>query len=604
MIYPKTGAILAATGTCEFRVWAPFRKSVELVITYPVVEQLEMLQEEQGYWSYSIPGCLPGLRYHYLLDGELRRPDPASRYQPDGVHGDSEVTDTNNFHWTDKDWKGQELKDMIMYELHTGAFTKAGTFKGIVQKLDELAHLGINTIELMPVAQFPGKRNWGYDGVYPFAVQESYGGPKALKELVDAAHRRGIAVVLDVVYNHMGPEGNYFNDYGPYFTEKYHTPWGAAINYDDAYCDAVRGFFIQNAIMWLDEFHIDGLRLDAVQAYWDCSAVHFAEELAAAIQQLENKTGKKKVVIAEIDLNNPRYILPVSAGGYGLGGQWSDEFHHALHATLTKEKNGYYEDFGEPEHLAAALEEGYVYTGQYSTHRKRRFGGKPSASACSQFVVFIQNHDQVGNRMLGDRLSKLVGIEALKLAAASVLLSPYVPMLFMGEEYGEQKPFAYFTDHSDEASINAVREGRRKEFSAFHNGNDVPDPQDEQVFANSVLGWHKNAPLYEYYRHLIALRKNRTAMANDARSGTVVHPVYHSSVLGFERQAGNDRLLVLLNFSDTPQACAPAPSHQLLKISDSAKEQWNGKGILAPEQASPGARILLQPLSAVVYEMI
>ncbi|WP_295129129.1 malto-oligosyltrehalose trehalohydrolase [uncultured Chitinophaga sp.] len=604
MTYPKAGAILLNAGICEFRVWAPFRKRVELVISSPVTEQLDMLPEEEGYWSYSMPGCPSGLRYHYLLDGELHRPDPASRSQPDGVHGDSEVTDTDAFNWSDHGWKGIALKDMLIYELHTGTFTPEGTFDSIISRLDELLHLGINTIEIMPVAQFPGTRNWGYDGVFPFAVQNSYGGLKGLKQLVNAAHEKGIAVLLDVVYNHLGPEGNYFNDFGPYFTEKYRTPWGSAINFDDNWCDGVRGYFIQNALMWLDEFHIDGLRMDAVHAYWDCSAVHITQELSVVVKELEQRTGRKKVLIAEIDLNNPRYISPVTEGGYGLGGQWSDEFHHALHSVLTGERNGYYEDFGETEQLATVLENGYAYTGQYSNHRKRRFGASPKQLACGQFVVFIQNHDQTGNRMKGERLSSLVDKEALKLSAAAMLLSPYVPLLFMGEEYGETNAFSYFTSHSDKELIKAVREGRKKEFAAFHGEEEAPDPQDEALFRSSILSWNTQTPLYEYYRHLISLRKTHAAMRSDARDDMVVHPVYHSAVLAFERVSGGGRLLVLLNFSKTEQTCAPAPGYRLKKISDSALVQWNGNGVEAAEQVAPGGIINLQPLAAVVYEMI
>ncbi|UYQ94571.1 malto-oligosyltrehalose trehalohydrolase [Chitinophaga horti] len=603
-IYPQQGAVMSKTGTCVFRVWAPERKKVELIISSPVQEQLTMLREEEGYWSYEMPGCPSGLRYHYLLDGELHRPDPASRCQPEGVHGDSEVTDGLSFNWTDQQWKGLALKDMLIYELHTGTFTEQGTFQGIISRLDDLLQLGINTIEIMPIAQFPGTRNWGYDGVYPYAVQSSYGGCQGLRQLVDAAHAKGLAVVLDVVYNHLGPEGNYLPEFGPYFTDKYHTPWGSAINYDDRDCDAVRGYFLHNALMWLDEFHIDGLRLDAVHAWWDSSAVHFAEELSAAVKDLEVRTGRKKVLIAEIDLNNPRYITPADKGGYGMQGQWCDEFHHAIHGLLTGEKNGYYEDFGEAEHMAAALEHAYVYTGQYSKHRKRRFGASPKNNARSQFVVFTQNHDQVGNRMLGERLISLAGESAARLAAATMLLSPYVPLLFMGEEYGETKPFSYFTSHSDEALIKAVREGRQQEFAAFQTGKDVPDPQSEELYKQCVLNWKTSGPMYEYYRHLIALRKGRAPLQNDAPDSMIVHPAYHAAVLSFERHAPEEKLLVLLNFAKEEQQCTPAPGCSLKKISDSEDINWNGKGKTAPDEVPVGGSITLPPLSAVVYEMI
>jgi len=414
--------------------------------------------------------------------------------------------------------------------------------------------------------------------------------------------------LLDVVYNHLGPEGNYFNDYGPYFTDRYKTPWGRAINFDDAGCDPVRGFFIHNALMWLEEFQADGLRLDAVHAYWDSSALHFAQELAEAVRRLERRTGRKKVLIAELDLNNPRYVTAIDKGGYGLQGQWVDEFHHALHSCLTGEGNGYYADFGELRLLAKSFEDVYVYTGQYSPGRQRRFGLPPDNLPYSRFVVFAQNHDQVGNRMLGERLSALLPFEALKLSAAVMLLSPFVPLLFMGEEYGETNPFLFFCSFEDPGLINAVREGRKAEFAAFHEAGIAPDPQSEQTFAASLLSWEllrqQNFVLREWYRQLISFRKTRSAMRNFNRSGTKVKALQNNALLVLQRtdDTHNDSLLILFNFSREEQVYTPAPAYALQKLFDSAATEWKGPGATAPGSTEKGD-MTIPPLSAVVYEM-
>lgn len=606
-IYIQPGAMLNANGACRFRVWAPLKNKVSLLLPEQNVTH-EMQRDADGYWSVTLPNIKAGTQYYYVLDEEGKRPDPASRHQPEGVHGPSAVTDPNGFTFTDDQWKGMSLEQMIIYELHTGTFSPEGTLQGIIDRLPALQELGITTIEIMPLAQFPGSRNWGYDGVYPFALQNSYGSINDLKKLVDAAHNIGIAVILDVVYNHQGPEGNYFSDFGPYFTDKYKTPWGQAINFDDAWSDGVRSFYIANALMWLDEFHIDGLRLDAVHAYWDSSALHFVQELTAAVHELEQRCGKKKILIGELDLNNPRYITSVANGGYGLQGQWIDEFHHALHSKLTGETNGYYEDFGKLDLLARSYADAYVYTGQYSAHRKRRFGLAPQHLPYSQFVAFIQNHDQVGNRMLGERLSALVPFEALKLSAAALLLSPFVPLLFMGEEYGEKNPFQFFTSFEDPELVTAVREGRKKEFAAFHAAGEAPDPMAPETFDASKLSWDtktpENATLLACYRYLIGLRKTRPALKYHERNGTKVHPVINEGLLVLEREYdGQDALLIVLNFSKEQEAYHPAGLKTYHKLFDSAHLQWNGPGAIAQDEVPAGGVITIQPLSAIVYEM-
>jgi maltooligosyltrehalose trehalohydrolase len=606
-IYRQPGAQLSPRGECSFRVWAPLKHKVTLLL--PEHNRMhDMQQDADGYWEVSVPGIKPGTLYYYVLDDNGRRPDPASRRQPEGVHGPSAVTDPYSFTFTDNQWKGMALENMIIYELHTGTFTPEGTFEAITGRLPALQELGITAIEIMPAAQFSGTRNWGYDGVYPFALQNTYGGIDDLKKLVNTAHQMGIAVILDVVYNHQGPEGNYFKDFGPYFTDRYKTPWGSAINFDDAWSDAVRNFYIANALMWLDEFHIDGLRLDAVHAYWDSSAMHFVQELTTAVKELEHRTGKKKVVIGEIDMNNPRYIMPAANGGYGLDAQWIDEFHHALHSYLTGETNGYYEDFGKLELLAKSYRDAYVYTGEYSQHRKRKFGLPPEHRPYSQFVAFIQNHDQVGNRMLGERLSTLVPFEALKLSAAALLLSPFVPLLFMGEEYGEKHPFLYFAAYEDQALVTAVREGRKNEFAAFHTGGEAPDPMAQDTFTASKLSWDMespgNAALLNCYRYLIKLRKERPALQCHDRNGTRVHPVINESLLIMEREYdAQDRLLVILNFGKEAAAYHPAVTQTLYKLFDSAHLHWGGPGAIAQDEVQAGGEITIQPLSAIVYEM-
>lgn len=600
--YPETGAFIDSKGTATFRVWAPFRKTVALQLP----DQLLQLDPTgDGYWERNVAGIYPGTHYHYLLDGTLQRPDPASRWQPEGVHGPSSIPVTQ-FSFTDDRWTGIAPADMILYEIHTGTFTPEGTFQGIRHRLPALRDLGITAIEIMPIAQFPGDRNWGYDGVYPFAVQHSYGSADDLKMLVDAAHQMDIAVILDVVYNHQGPEGNYLQDYGPYFTDKYKTPWGMALNFDGPYCDGVRGFYLQNALMWLDEFHIDGLRLDAVHAIEDSSACHFMEELSTAVRALEIRTGKRKVLIGEIDLNNPRFVNPVEKGGYGLNAQWVDEFHHALHSRLTGERKGYYEDFGEVSHLQRSFEDIYVYTGQLSAHRKRRFGIRPADNPFSQFVVFSQNHDQVGNRMMGDRLSALVSFEARKLAAAAVLLSPFIPLLFMGEEYGEENPFLFFTSHTDPALIKAVQEGRQQEFAHFFAEGQAPDPQDPATFEESKLSWDittgNNIALLACYRVLLDLRKNKRAMQNKDRTGSRIHHAGNPELLVLERSMDKEALLIVLNFSERSEAVPFTSVGRLQKIFDSASIQFNGPGTLPAEEE--GGFLMVQPLSAVVYEIV
>lgn len=562
-----------------------------------------MSKDEFGYWKTEVKNLAAGSLYKFVVEGQ-EFPDPASISQPAGVHGKSQVLD-RKFQWTDMSWQGIALENMVIYELHVGTFSQAGTFEGVIEKLDYLQGLGINAIELMPIAQFPGERNWGYDGVCLFAVQNSYGGVQGLKQLVDEAHRRDIAVILDVVYNHFGPEGNYMEKFGPYFTDKYKTFWGKAVNFDDAYCDSVRNYFFQNALMWLNDFHIDGLRLDAVHAIWDFSAMPFVAQLQSKVKALETQSGRQKVLIAEFDLNNPRYISAPSKGGYGLDGQWIDEFHHAVHAVITGETNGYYEDFGSTAHIAKAIRDSYVYTGQYSTHRKKTFGVYPLDNPFGQFVVFAQNHDQIGNRLAGDRLTSQLSFEGLKLVAASYLLTPHVPLIFMGEEYGEANPFQYFISHSDAALVEAVRKGRKEEFAHFGWKDEVPDPQDEKTFDSCKLSWNideeKRKVLLEYYKSLIIFKKTRKAYLSRERNSLTVYPETES-VVCFEKFSSQDRILIVLNFGKEPQKFANPLDFSIKKIFDSSSRSWLGSSDFTNEIVEPSAPISLQSESVQIFE--
>jgi maltooligosyltrehalose trehalohydrolase len=596
-------------GEANILLWAPFADKVE-VLLYNEDKKLSLNKDELGYWKLITPEIKPGSRYKFILNEDQELPDPASLSQPEGVHGPSAAIDIRSYKWTGAHWKNIPLEDYILYELHTGTFTPEGTFEAVEQKLDYLKKLGVNAIEIMPVAQFPGNRNWGYDGVYPFAVQHSYGGAEDLKSLVNACHEKGIAVVLDVVYNHLGPEGNYFNAYGPYFTDKYNTPWGNALNFDDAYCDAVRRYFIENALMWFRDFHIDALRLDAVHAIKDFSPVHILKEIKTHVDELMNDTGRKHYLIVELDLNDRRFIDPVEQDGYGMDAQWVDEFHHALRVAAGGDRKGYYFDFEGLEHLAKAYKDAYVYDGQYSPHRKKYFGTKAENNPGKQFIVFSQNHDQVGNRMMGERTSQLVSFEMQKLLAGAVLVSPYLPMLFMGEEWGEPHPFLYFVSHTDPELAEAVRKGRKAEFAAFHAEGEAPDPVSEASFEESKLQWHllEKAPhqiMFHYYQALIALRKTEPALRILDRKALHVDFSKEWQTLFLHRWHGSGQVLCLMNFSKKQQYIMP-PSNvdQWQKIFDSADPQWGGPmaGTQTISGAAAGATtVTLQPESIIIY---
>lgn len=595
------------TNSCNFSVWAPHREQVNVIINE--ARKVKLNKDEKGCWEANVPDIKVGDLYFFELDEETKRPDPASLSQPKGVHGPSEIVDRQYANWSDDDWQGLPMKDMIIYELHVGTFTDDGTFEGIIGKLDYLLSLGINTLEIMPVSQFPGSRNWGYDGVFPFATQDSYGGMDGFKKLVNHCHQKGIAVILDVVYNHMGPEGNYLSEYGPYFTDKYGTPWGKAINFDDAYADHVRSFFLQNALMWLDNFHLDGLRLDAVHAIKDFGARHFLQELSEEVSRLEYRLQRPLTLIAESDLNDVRFISSAEKGGYNLTGQWIDEFHHALHAVVTNEKDGYYSDFGEMSHLAKAFEKTFVYDGIYSPHRKKTFGNSAEQNPFDQFVVFSQNHDQIGNRMMGDRLSQLISYEALKLSAAAVLLSPYVPMLYMGEEYAEEKPFQYFVSHTDPDLVEAVRKGRKSEFAYFQKkGLETPDPQSEQTFKDSTLSWdlekQKHQKMLQFYQLLIKIRKQHPAMKMTERAYSKFKLIEPGLILMHRHDEQDQHLIALMNFDSKETTYNLDSNLDLITLLDSSATDWLGSHKNPSLDVKGNVQISIRPNSVIVLSNI
>lgn len=517
----QCGAIALADGAVQWRLWAPKARSVELVLIEDHDRRtISMRLEPGGFFVRVEPDVSEGQRYFVQLNGGEDRPDPCSLWQPEGVTGPSAVVRPSRFRWTDRFWRGVRRESLVIYELHVGTFTPEGTFEAIIPRLASLRELGVTAIEIMPIGQFPGERNWGYDGVLPYAAQNSYGGPQGLAKLVDAAHAAAIAVTLDVVYNHYGPEGNYLDEFGTYFTDEYKTPWGRAINFDQRGSDPVREFVLDNVRMWLEEFHLDGLRLDAVHAIYDLGARHILREIRETADDVTERTGRAIHIIAESDLNDPRVVGPYDKGGHGLDAQWSDDFHHVIHVQLTGETRGYYSDYtGGIRHIARVLETPFLYAGQYSPLRGRRHGAPPDGIPNDRFVICIQNHDQVGNRAKGDRLSALVDLPAkLRLAASAMLLAPRIPMLFMGEEYAETRPFPFFCSFSGTELVEAVRQGRKREFAEFVISEDeVPDPQAEATFTSAKLFWSwpdgtPHAGLRRLYRDLLISRTKWPAL--------------------------------------------------------------------------------------------
>jgi maltooligosyltrehalose trehalohydrolase len=571
----------------RFRVWAPDRQRVELALGDV---RVPMRSAAGGWWEADAADASSDVAYAFCVDGGPPRPDPRSPWQPQGIDGCSRTVDHAAFSWTDAAWQAPALADAVIYELHIGTFTAGGTFAAAIERLGDLVDLGVTHVEVMPIAEFSGRRGWGYDGVDLYAPHHAYGGPSGFKAFVDAAHGRGLAVVLDVVYNHLGPAGNYLGEFGPYFTDRYRSPWGPAVNFDGPGSDEVRRFVCDNACMWLRDYHVDALRIDAVHALFDMSAVHILEQLASAVAQLARTLGRPLALIAESDLNDPRVVRPPALGGYGIDAQWNDDFHHALHALLTGERDGYYADFGRIGDVAAALTQGYVFAGRYSAFRGRSHGRPPTGVSGSAFVGFLQNHDQIGNRALGERSSQLMTPGQLAIGAALVLTAPGVPLLFQGEEWGGSTPFQYFTAHEDARLAAAVRDGRRREFARFDwNADEVPDPQDEVTFLRSRLDWSERTrsphrELLAWHRDLIALRRGTPALRDGRRDALCVRCDEHAGWLVAERGP----IAVVCNFARRPQ-CVPLG--------------WRGAQIAlsaSPDNRLQGEQVALAPTSVAV----
>jgi maltooligosyltrehalose trehalohydrolase len=598
------GASVLPDGSVQFSVWTPKARRVQVSMGSERSSRILDLEPASGGFSGIATGMKAGDDYRYSVDGGPWRPDPVSRHRPAGVHGPSRLVNPESFAWSDQTWKGCAPAELVIYELHVGTFSPSGTFDGVIERLPVLRDLGITALEIMPVAEFPGGRNWGYDGVSLYAPQSTYGGPDGFARLVDACHREGLALILDVVYNHLGPEGNYLPEFGPYFSNRHKTLWGEGWNLDGPDSDEVRRYLVDNALYWVTELHVDGLRLDAADKIVDLSAVHILEEISCAIRQQAEALGRQIVLIAESDANDPRFIRPPSLGGFGLDAQWTDDFHHAVHVALTGEQQGYFADFGGVQPVAKALSDRFVNDGRYSPYRRRRYGRPAADLPSDRFVVCIQNHDQVGNRAGGERLSVLVPPPALRLGAAVLLLSPYIPLLFMGEEYGETNPFLYFVSHGDPDLVQAVRDGRRKEFAAFGRRGQVPDPASEATFERSRLDWSRagqgsHAGLRALYTDLLHRRRIERAL-RPGSAGVSVECDEAGRWVSLRMADAGDRLTAEFNFA-TEERIIPLEnpgSHALLLSTEDSRYGGSGRTRLIPGglHLAPWSAALLRPV--------
>lgn len=580
----RFGASVRSGYSVEFRVWAPNLTNLAVRVMGgnegEPSRTIPMRQSSDSEFVATVPQVGAGADYVYVLDGERERPDPVSRWQPGGVHAPSRVVDPASFRWSDQGWSGIPLRDFIIYELHTGTFTREGTFESMIPRLPYLRDLGITAIEIMPVAEVPGNRNWGYDGASLYAPQSSYGGPTGLKKLVDACHQHGLAVVLDVVYNHLGPEGNYLPEFAPCFTDTHHTPWGKAINFDGPESDGVRRFIIDNALYWLTEYHVDALRLDAIHGIYDFGARHILDELSQAFQDQARRLQRQAWLIAESDLEDVRIINPRAKGGYAFDAQWHDDFHHALYALLTGQREGFLMDFGAVANLSKSVTEGFVFDWRYSHYRRRHYGSSSKDRPGEQFVGFIQNHDQVANTSRGKRLSSLVSSGQQKLAAVLTLSSPFLPLLFMGEEYGETAPFLYFTSFDDPGLAAAVTAGRKKELGSHYSESEFADPQAPGTFEHCKLDWSKtevspHAEILRLYRDLISLRRRHLSLANCRKELTEIQFNEQRKWLLMKRSdpSGSGALLVF-NFSSEAQSIPVLDSDHSWRLA-----LWTGDAI-------------------------
>lgn len=608
------GAVKQDDGRWQFRVWAPFVNSVELHVLGEHERYLPMEREDSNCFSI-VTEAAPGEDYRYRLDGDDECPDPVSRFQPDGVFGPSRVVDSH-YAWSDDNWRGAPLQAYIIYELHIGTFSDEGTFQGAIPHLDALVDLGVTAVEVMPVSQFSGARGWGYDGVFLYAVHNSYGTPDDFRAFIDACHQRGLAVILDVVYNHFGPEGNCTGRYGPYTTDRYKTPWGEAMNFDGPYSDMVSAYFIENALYWLRDCHVDALRLDAVHEMYDFSANTFLKQLQERVDRYREQTGRNIYLMVESDLNEPNLVRVRELGGIGIDAQWNDDFHHALHTLVTYEGANYYTDYGEFQQLVKALRKGFVYDGIYSPSRKRTHGASSADIPAERLIVFFQNHDQIGNRMPNERAIDIMSFDAFKLANGLVLLSPYVPMLFMGDEYGETRRFEYFIDYHDQALLDAVEQGRRETFPLrLHDGFEPPNPHAIETFIYSrldraLLDQPKGRLIFDFHKAVIALRKSLPALARLDRSLFEVHDDEAQRVIGINRWADGSQVYTAFNVSaEESSLTLPVPAGDWAVRFDSSAPRWQldnddqSDGTDQPTMHSDGnLRLTLPPFALVVLE--
>ncbi len=597
---PRCGAFALPGGACCWRVWAPKAGRIELVlIDGGRRDSLLMEREDGGYFRLERPGVAEGQRYAFRLDNGPERPDPASLWQPDGVHRPSAVLYPERFPWAEGAWTGIRREDLVFYELHVGTFTPEGTFDAVIPRLDSLRELGVTAVEIMPVAQFPGGRNWGYDGVHLYAVQNTYGGPHGLKRLVEACHARGLACFLDVVYNHLGPEGNYLHEFGPYFSDRHRVPWGPAFNYDGPGSDAVRQYVLDNVCLWLGDYRLDGLRLDAVHALFDTRPRHILAEVKDTADGASARVGRPTHIIAESLANDVRMVLPQAEGGYGLDAEWSDDFHHAIHAYLTGERHGKYVDYGPVQDLPRLMEQTFLLDGGYSKYRGRRWGAPTRGLPGDRFVVSVQNHDQVGNRARGERLGSLVSPPARRLAASLGLLAPHLLLLFMGEEYDETNPFLFFCSFQDGHLIENVRNGRRRDYALQ---GEVPDPQAESSFAASRLSWswagnaHREG-MRRLYQDLLAVRRRWPALRDfTRRSSRLLPDEQRAAVLELVRggPATEESLRCYFNLTAEAQVLPGVESGHVLLFSSEA-ERYDGGRVAGTPSAE------LRPYECVTF---
>jgi maltooligosyltrehalose trehalohydrolase len=595
----------------EFRVWAPnvTRLDVRILREGDQPRTIPMTGSAGGEFATTVSDVSEGADYFYVLDGERERPDPVSRSLPRGVHGPTRIVNPDSFRWSDQAWQGIPLKDLIIYELHPGTFTSEGTFESAIARLPYLRDLGITAIEIMPVAEVPGNRNWGYDGASLYAPQSTYGGPTGLKKLVDACHQFGLAVVLDVVYNHLGPEGNYLPEYAPCFTDAHHTPWGKAINFDGPGSDGVRRFFIDNALYWLTEYHVDALRLDAIHGIYDFGARHFLDELSEVFQRQAQRLNRKAWLIAESDLDDVRIINPRAQGGYALDAQWHDDFHHALYALLTGEREEFLMDFGGLAELSKSVRDGFVFDWKYSRYRQRHHGSSSKDRPGEQFVGFLQNHDQIANTSRGKRLASLVSAGQVKVAAVLTLCSPFLPLLFMGEEYGETAPFFYFTSFEDVNLANAVREGRKRELGSHYSESEFADPQALSTFERCKLDWSKleigpHSGILRLYRDLIALRKQHPSLGNCRKDLTETRFDEQARYLVMKRSdSGGENSLLVLNFSAEARSIPVATDlRQWRRVLTTGADKYDANPDPFVETAAPTSTdVLLAGFEAAIY---